>query len=443
MLTTFTGVGASLLSPLQDKFLNLLQNSSLPPLRVKHEDSGLPVDDSGSRPHGGDGFTGKQPKAIRKIEILKKSKGGNKVGSEDNITFRLKDNSQAETPQKNQSLSFDMIDKRVSDSVANTSESSQNPYRVLEVVREPENGEKFRKRDVSKDKAKGKILGADLIEPFESMAGQGGITSGRHEAKNGSVEKVGKNIIKGSQDVSLDQSKDKRIKGNRIPASIRGDSDLSECDRDSRGPSDNLVKKSHPRAASLEQDELCKAEMINKSESKKKSRVSQVNNVKLYSDSFQESGKVGGPLVAKEKKGIKKGTNRVRNTYKDIFETNTEPSVRPVDMFEKPSGGRLKDPKLDIMKEKNVHADKFKEKSTYYRSDNQLNSEKLAKNPLAGSVPPVDGLPLLSEQATVEPVVVQDKWVGCDRCQKWRLLPYGTKSEELPEKWLCSMLNWL
>lgn len=443
MLTTFTGAGASLLSPLEDKFLNLLQNSSLPALRVKHEYSGLPLDDSGSRPHGGVMFTGKQPKAIRKIEILKKSKDGNRGGSEDNVTFRLKDNSRAEIPQKNQSISLDRTDKRVSDSLANTGESSRDSYRVLEVVREPENGEKFRKKDGSKDQAKGKILGAALTEPFESMAGQGSILFGRHEAKSGSAEKVGKNIMKGSQDVSLDQSKDKRIKGNRISASIRGDSDFSESDRDSRGPSDNLVKKSHPRAVSLEQDELSMAEMTNKSESKKKSRVSQVNNVKLYSGSVQESGRVGGSLVAKEKKGIKKGANKVRNTYKDIFETNTEPSVRPVDMFGKLSGDRLKDPKFDTVKEKNVHADKFKEKSSYHRSDNQLNSERLAKNPPAGSVPPVDGLPLLSEQAILDPIVVQDKWVGCDRCQKWRLLPYGTKSEELPEKWICSMLNWL
>lgn len=329
----------------------------------------------------------------------------------------------------------------MSDSLANTGESSRDSFRVLDVVREPENCEKIRKREVSKDKAKGKTVGADLIEPFESMAFQGGIKFGRHEAKGGSVEKTGKNLMKGSRDVSLDQSENKRIKGNRIPASNRGDSDFSESD--SRGPSDNLVKKSHLRPTSLEQDALCMAEMTNKFESKKKSRVSQVNNVKLYSGSVQESGRVGSSLAAKEKKGIKKGVNKVRNMYKDIFETNTEPSVHPTDMSEKPSSDRLKDPKFDTVKEKNVHADKFKEKSSYHRSDNQLNSEKLAKNPPPGSVPPVDGPPLLSEQAIVAPVLIAEDWVCCDRCQKWRLLPYGTKPEQLPEKWLCSMLNWL
>ncbi|XP_060199606.1 B3 domain-containing protein Os07g0563300-like isoform X2 [Lycium barbarum] len=44
----------------------------------------------------------------------------------------------------------------------------------------------------------------------------------------------------------------------------------------------------------------------------------------------------------------------------------------------------------------------------------------------------------------VAPVgIVQEDWIACDKCQKWRLLPYGTKIEQLPKRWLCSMLNWL
>lgn len=46
---------------------------------------------------------------------------------------------------------------------------------------------------------------------------------------------------------------------------------------------------------------------------------------------------------------------------------------------------------------------------------------------------------MVVEPAAVPPV---DEWVCCDRCQKWRLLPFGEKLQ-LPEKWLCSMLNWL
>lgn len=38
---------------------------------------------------------------------------------------------------------------------------------------------------------------------------------------------------------------------------------------------------------------------------------------------------------------------------------------------------------------------------------------------------------------------IEEHWVCCDSCQKWRLLPYGMKPEHLPDKWLCSMLTWL
>lgn len=44
---------------------------------------------------------------------------------------------------------------------------------------------------------------------------------------------------------------------------------------------------------------------------------------------------------------------------------------------------------------------------------------------------------------TMAAPLVQEYWVCCDKCQAWRLLPLGTIPESLPEKWLCSMLNWL
>ncbi|GAB4835820.1 hypothetical protein Ancab_000736 [Ancistrocladus abbreviatus] len=40
-------------------------------------------------------------------------------------------------------------------------------------------------------------------------------------------------------------------------------------------------------------------------------------------------------------------------------------------------------------------------------------------------------------------VYEEDNWVQCDRCQKWRLLPYAINPNCLPQKWICRMLNWL
>ncbi|ONK62974.1 uncharacterized protein A4U43_C07F10090 [Asparagus officinalis] len=40
-------------------------------------------------------------------------------------------------------------------------------------------------------------------------------------------------------------------------------------------------------------------------------------------------------------------------------------------------------------------------------------------------------------------VVIQENWVCCDKCQKWRLLPFGADPNNLPKKWKCSMQVWL
>ncbi|KAL6896574.1 hypothetical protein ACP4OV_007146 [Aristida adscensionis] len=41
------------------------------------------------------------------------------------------------------------------------------------------------------------------------------------------------------------------------------------------------------------------------------------------------------------------------------------------------------------------------------------------------------------------PVVIEEHWVSCDKCLKWRLLPYEMNPSSLPKKWKCSMLQWL
>ncbi|CAN6468168.1 unnamed protein product [Victoria cruziana] len=64
---------------------------------------------------------------------------------------------------------------------------------------------------------------------------------------------------------------------------------------------------------------------------------------------------------------------------------------------------------------------------------------------VVGSVPPTASNGLVSDTATTAaaPVVIEDYWVCCDKCQKWRLHPFGPHPTCLPKKWLCSMQHWL
>ncbi|XP_076891541.1 cysteine-tryptophan domain-containing zinc finger protein 7-like [Bidens hawaiensis] len=50
---------------------------------------------------------------------------------------------------------------------------------------------------------------------------------------------------------------------------------------------------------------------------------------------------------------------------------------------------------------------------------------------------------VVPQQTVVGPPAPPDNWVGCDRCEKWRLLPIGIEPANLPDKWLCSMTTWL
>ncbi|PHU03441.1 hypothetical protein BC332_28692 [Capsicum chinense] len=47
------------------------------------------------------------------------------------------------------------------------------------------------------------------------------------------------------------------------------------------------------------------------------------------------------------------------------------------------------------------------------------------------------------DEPPVSPFIIQGDWICCVHCHKWRLLPYGTKREQLSDSWLCSMLDWL
>jgi hypothetical protein len=51
--------------------------------------------------------------------------------------------------------------------------------------------------------------------------------------------------------------------------------------------------------------------------------------------------------------------------------------------------------------------------------------------------------PEMIQTAVAAPQIFAEDWVACDSCQKWRLLPTSVTPDQLPEKWLCSMLYWL
>ncbi|KAK7303813.1 hypothetical protein RJT34_14730 [Clitoria ternatea] len=101
---------------------------------------------------------------------------------------------------------------------------------------------------------------------------------------------------------------------------------------------------------------------------------------------------------------------------------------------------------------KNVNVSNEKKIAFRAKVKDRSSGNKVVKQSLAGPCINVDSgsLPIPENNPAPEmippsaPVYqVIEEWVCCDICEQWRLLPLGTKPEHLPERWLCSMLNWL
>ncbi|XP_050372942.1 cysteine-tryptophan domain-containing zinc finger protein 3-like [Argentina anserina] len=83
------------------------------------------------------------------------------------------------------------------------------------------------------------------------------------------------------------------------------------------------------------------------------------------------------------------------------------------------------------------------EKLSGRKVDNVLMPRGSIKDAFATCLPTFEnGLASDTVPVVAAPIVLLEDWVCCDNCQKWRLLPFGRK-DLLPEKWLCSMLDWL
>ncbi|KAG6700169.1 hypothetical protein I3842_08G099400 [Carya illinoinensis] len=137
---------------------------------------------------------------------------------------------------------------------------------------------------------------------------------------------------------------------------------------------------------------------------------------------------------------IQKDLGRTGNGYGDFF-GELEEEQNQMDLLEVPSGDK------DFnMVEKCTSAinNASDERSSAKKFDKLSTSEAYPKAvsnvaPCLGNGPICDAVPVTGAPSIIEP----DNWVQCDRCHKWRLLPFGRSPNELPEKWLCSMLDWL
>nr|XP_043635603.1 cysteine-tryptophan domain-containing zinc finger protein 5-like [Erigeron canadensis]XP_043635604.1 cysteine-tryptophan domain-containing zinc finger protein 5-like [Erigeron canadensis] len=141
------------------------------------------------------------------------------------------------------------------------------------------------------------------------------------------------------------------------------------------------------------------------------------------SDSFTSKNKDKSHGLKSYKEDLKKDSGKARETYKDFFgELDIEHDHDELTL-EKPS--------------EFIYVKGTGDNSKLLRENLNRNESKKISSFTMGN-----GLESDAVAPMVVPVVNED-WVGCDKCNKWRLLPPGVNPGSLPEKWKCSMLDWL
>lgn len=160
-----------------------------------------------------------------------------------------------------------------------------------------------------------------------------------------------------------------------------------------------IACKNDPDALKHEPQEVKIPKNIAKLPSERKNKLKDVQIKEILRSSLTGS--------MKNMKGALKDIVEVRNSYKDIFDTNNR-------ALEVANGGR-----------------------------NEISAEvAVPQQTEVGPAAPLAEV-AVPQQIELGPAVPPDNWVGCDRCEKWRLLPIGIEPDNLPDKWLCSMSTWL
>lgn len=426
-VTSFSVHGGLLLSPLQESLRCFRRNRNIsleskpsPPFKGQQDGSLMLEVDPAPMPRAVKVSKGKKTNSVGNTDTLEESKHGNSMDFEDKMDCPLKKNMLADTPETNKFFPHDMKPKPLPSSINDTHNFLKDAVRAPEAYMEAGKGVPVKKREVNKKWEKDKLLPINLVkeESSESLYSRNGGKHVQQDAKSSSVERIREHGVRNSsKDVSLDIREGGKSKVNRVPAPLKAQSDVSKCEKDpNTGAAAHFEQKVGSKVTPQDQDEIKMppSKNILSLGGKKKPKGIQSND-KSAPDLVEESLRSHVRAAPKDKKSSQKNARMVRDSYGDVLDIRSEHMVNQTNQLGRPSGDRAKDHKIEPVKEKEA-----------------LNE-----------VRPTQGLPLELELAPVAPVVIEEDWVCCDRCQKWRLLPYGTKPEQLPENWWCSMLNWL
>ncbi|XP_022758045.1 uncharacterized protein LOC111305109 isoform X2 [Durio zibethinus] len=424
IMTSFPVPGEALLSPLPDHLLNLIVKETIP--KENRYDSGK-----------GDGILlgDKEMKPVEKKDFPAERKSGN------NREIRNDNGIPSKKEVDNDTLACEEL-------VSKTMKLPllSNSYSAVD---------KVKNKGMAKNKGVQDVAMEESVEPMLTQE------IGWENLRAGSVQKVvEEQKTSFLEDISGFVRKDGYNKADKTYVSVEADSNTLKGSKALNSELVNPSKQISQRATSHEQDnmKLPLAKEHTSSGGKRKSKGSQSHG-NLAAEITKESLGVGS-LVLKNKqtahlnnytnkrelgdqkleRSFRKAVDRYRDFFGDIGESEQEENQ--TSSLEIRSEDRLKE--ADKI-EKNTsainsaHSDRLSDK----KSEDLLATESYARATLDGASNSINVNVAGTSHATAAPVLIKENWVCCDKCQKWRLLPISINPADLPEKWLCSMLNWL
>ncbi|XP_061336743.1 cysteine-tryptophan domain-containing zinc finger protein 5-like [Gastrolobium bilobum] len=428
-MTSFSIPGGVLISPLHESFLSLIKeekviqdNRYMSPLNGHQEPFPMSTDESDS--FAEDGHLKKTK--VRQNEKQLQLKNMNGTISEEDMTLHTKKMFGNRTPDRKDFLSNDLKRTPLSSSICDAGETAEVTAKASEVSKE-----------VNENGLQGRMVFVEALkeESLESISGQDFKKIEKTNAGNGFMKNVLEHKLESfRKDNSTDRKNNDKCNANMISKMVEHDAVKCKVDQVPQ------KYETHQKVTAV-------------NEGKNKSKGVQIPGkaeAVARRDSFggsndamiTDKGSAGFGITHRSKMNKSKSLKDKKVKHSNEDSLKEKKSEWKVDV--PPGNSAMKDANINNFKKQSVFGAKVKERPSGNKVVNQLLDGPCIKD-ASGSFPIAENgpAPEMIASAVAAPQLIAEDWVCCDSCEQWRLLPTGIKPDQLPKKWLCSMLNWL
>lgn len=472
-MTSSVVPGEGLVSPLHDCVLCLSEKEKHHPRdskvgTVQKGSQAIPTKLTGERPFIRDkkGFGEKKTNAVEKKGRTTEVQSANGKNSGNDTRDHLNKEIVIETPGGREPVSnaakLPLISgsKDPADKLERPINNDGGSYKASGLCREVNKGD-VKDQTFSSDLVKEEVI--ESLTSFDSSKVSKSVNGSvllkeKLNPKSSSTDKVWEEKTT-SKDVLLDPRKDVRVKGEKSTNTCRVGSDEFTGRTDLNiGSEDPSEPKAAQKAISYEHN-LEKTSQGKEGKKKMKGNQSNGNPAVEFPKQFSNSISF---VARKDKKSSQaqdslsgnrndamKSRKESRKTISrehhgdSLGETKVQQADNKTSSMEISFRDKMMESKLESEKETHSFVEKSKEKPGAKKVENPSAAEAYANASAAAAPFTVNGPTTDAVITPAPPVVIEENWVCCDKCQKWRLLPFGTNPNLLGEKWRCSMLNWL